>query len=61
MDWDSFKEEFMKIFALKDLQKVMTGRSSEKIGHPMKAGGYVDMADSYHIYMFHILNNLKAF
>ncbi len=47
---DAYKAAFMNIFALTDLQKVIAGKVSEKINKPVKAGRYVDISDSYHIY-----------
>ncbi len=47
---DAFKAAFMNIFALTDLQRVIAGQVSEKIGKKVHVGRYVDIADSYHIY-----------
>lgn len=47
---DAYKAAFMNIFALTDLQRVVAEEVSKKIGIPVKAGRYVDVADSYHIY-----------
>lgn len=47
---DAYKAAFMNIFALTDLQKVIAGKVSDKIGRPVKVGRYVDISDSYHIY-----------
>jgi thymidylate synthase len=47
---DAYKAAFMNIFALTDLQRVIAEEVSKKINIPVKAGRYVDIADSYHIY-----------
>jgi len=47
---DAYKAAFMNIFALTDLQRMIAQEISNKIGKPVKAGRYVDIADSYHIY-----------
>ena len=47
---DAYKAAFMNIFALTDLQKVIAEEVAKKINTPIKAGRYVDIADSYHIY-----------
>ena len=47
---DAYKAAFMNIYALTDLQRVMAGMISERLGKPVHVGRYVDITDSYHIY-----------
>jgi len=47
---DAYKAAFMNIFALTDLQQNIAKKAASIIGEPVKAGRYVDMIDSYHIY-----------
>ncbi len=47
---DAYKASFMNIFALTDLQRYMAEEISGKIGCDVKAGRYVDISDSFHIY-----------
>ena len=47
---DAFKASFMNIFALTDLQKVIAEKISKRSGLDVKAGRYVDISDSFHIY-----------
>ena len=47
---DLYKAWFMNVYALTDLQRIITGRISEKINKPVKVGRYVDISDSLHIY-----------
>jgi len=47
---DAYKAAFMNIFALTDLQRDIAQKVGTLIGSPVKAGRYVDMVDSYHIY-----------
>ncbi|MDI6882885.1 MAG: thymidylate synthase [Patescibacteria group bacterium] len=47
---DAYKAAFMNIFALTDLQRLISERISEKIGQKVKVGRYLDISDSFHIY-----------
>jgi len=47
---DLYKAWFMNVYALTDLQRIIAGKISEKIGEPVKVGRYVDISDSLHIY-----------
>ena len=47
---DLYKAWFMNVYALTDLQKVITEAVAGKIGEPVKVGRYVDISDSLHIY-----------
>jgi len=47
---DLYKAWFMNVYALTDLQRIIAGKISEKIGRQVKVGRYVDITDSLHIY-----------
>lgn len=47
---DAYKASFMNIFALTDLQRRIASLISKNIGKEVKAGRYVDISDSFHIY-----------
>jgi thymidylate synthase len=47
---DLYKAWFMNVYALTDLQRVISERISERIGKPVRVGRYVDISDSLHIY-----------
>ncbi|MDP2912944.1 MAG: thymidylate synthase [Candidatus Omnitrophota bacterium] len=47
---DAYKASFMNIFALTDLQRIMTDEISKKMGQEVSVGRYVDISDSFHIY-----------
>ncbi len=47
---DLYKAWFMNVYALTELQKIITERVSQKIGRPVTVGRYVDISDSLHIY-----------
>ncbi len=47
---DAYKAAFMNMFALVQLQRRVTARVSDLMGHPVKVGRYCHVADSYHIY-----------
>ena len=47
---DAYKAAYMNIFALTDLQRILAGRISERLGRTVLLGRYVDITDSYHIY-----------
>jgi thymidylate synthase len=47
---DLYKAWFMNVYALTDLQKVITEAVAGKIGEPVQVGRYVDISDSLHIY-----------
>jgi thymidylate synthase len=47
---DLYKAWFMNVYALTDLQKVITGAVARKIDEPVQVGRYVDISDSLHIY-----------
>jgi thymidylate synthase len=47
---DLYKAWFMNVYALTDLQRIITEQISKKIGEPVKVGRYVDISDSLHIY-----------
>jgi thymidylate synthase len=47
---DAYKAAFMNIFALVQLQKLITDRVAELSGMPLEVGRYCHIADSYHIY-----------
>jgi thymidylate synthase len=47
---DLYKAWFMNVFALTDLQRVLAGRLSERMGRPVGVGRYVDISDSLHLY-----------
>ncbi|MDD5660018.1 MAG: thymidylate synthase [Actinomycetota bacterium] len=57
---DAYKAAFMNIYALTDLQRVISEEVSKRIGRPVHVGRYVDMADSYHIYGSYF-NQFKGF
>ena len=40
----------MNAYALTDLQKIIAGKISEKIGKTVHVGRYVDISDSLHVY-----------
>ena len=47
---DGYKAAFMNIFAITDLQKLISQRVSENTGREIKMGRYVDISDSFHVY-----------
>ena len=47
---DLYKAWFMNVYALTDLQKVITEAVAGKIGEPVQVGRYLDISDSLHIY-----------
>ena len=47
---DAFKAAYMNVFALTELQKTIAARIAERSGKEIRAGRYVDVADSFHIY-----------
>jgi len=47
---DAYKASFMNMYALTDLQRVIAGEISKKIGKTVEVGRYVDISDSFHIY-----------
>jgi len=47
---DAYKAAFMNMFAFTDLQRIVAEQVSAKLGREIKAGQYVHIADSYHIY-----------
>ena len=47
---DLYKAWFMNVYALTDLQKTIADAISKNLGEPVKAGRYVDISDSLHIY-----------
>jgi thymidylate synthase len=47
---DLYKAWFMNVYAVTDLQGIITDQISEKINKPVKVGRYVDISDSLHIY-----------
>jgi thymidylate synthase len=47
---DAYKAAFMNIYALTELQKMVSEKISEKCGEEVGVGRYVDISDSYHIY-----------
>jgi len=63
---DAFKAAFMNMYAFTDLQRVLAGRLSERLGRPIIPGRYVHVADSFHIYGSYVgefegfLRTLKA-
>jgi len=40
----------MNVYAITDLQRIITEKISEKINKPVAVGRYVDISDSLHIY-----------
>jgi thymidylate synthase len=47
---DLYKAWFMNVYALTDLQRIIAEEISNKRGEPVRAGRYVDISDSLHIY-----------
>ncbi len=47
---DLYKAWFMNVYALTDLQKVITEAVARKIGESVQVGRYLDISDSLHIY-----------
>jgi len=47
---DGYKAWFMNVYALTELQRIVAGRISRKIGRTVHVGRYVDQCDSFHIY-----------
>jgi thymidylate synthase len=47
---DLYKAWFMNVYALTDLQRIITEKISKKLGKPVGIGRYVDITDSLHIY-----------
>ena len=47
---DLYKAWFMNVYALTDLQKIISEKVSQKINQPVAVGRYVDITDSLHIY-----------
>lgn len=47
---DAFKASFMNMFALTDLQKVVSEEISMRCGEKIGVGRYADISDSFHIY-----------
>jgi thymidylate synthase len=47
---DAYKAAYMNVFALTDLERLIAGRISERIGRPVRVGRYADLVDSFHIY-----------
>ncbi|MHC4913434.1 MAG: thymidylate synthase [Planctomycetota bacterium] len=47
---DLYKAWFMNVYAVTDLQRIITDQISKKINKPVKVGRYVDISDSLHIY-----------
>lgn len=47
---DLYKAWFMNVYALTDLQKIISERISEQLNQPVTVGRYVDISDSLHIY-----------
>jgi len=47
---DAYKAAYMNVFALTDLQRIIAGRISDRIGKPVRVGRYADLVDSFHIY-----------
>jgi thymidylate synthase len=47
---DLYKAWFMNVFAITDLQKIITEKISEKMNRQVTVGRYVDISDSLHIY-----------
>lgn len=47
---DAYKAAFMNLYALTELQKVLTERISRRSGQPVAVGRYMDVSDSYHLY-----------
>jgi thymidylate synthase len=47
---DLYKAWFMNVYAVTDLQGIITDRISKEMNKPVKVGRYVDISDSLHIY-----------
>jgi thymidylate synthase len=47
---DLYKAWFMNAYALTDLQRLMAGQLAARLNRPVRAGRYVDISDSLHIY-----------
>lgn len=47
---DAFKASFMNMFALTDLQRMVSEEISKLCGEEIGIGRYVDISDSFHIY-----------
>ena len=47
---DGYKAWFMNVYALTELQRMIAGRISARIGRTVHVGRYVDQSDSFHIY-----------
>ncbi len=47
---DAYKAAYMNVFALTDLQRIITEQISDRIGKPVRVGRYADLVDSFHIY-----------
>ncbi len=47
---DLYKAWFMNVYALTDLQRMIAEQITQKTDRPVKAGRYVDISDSLHIY-----------
>lgn len=47
---DLYKAWYMNVYALTELQRIVSARIAEKIGQPVNVGRYVDISDSLHIY-----------
>ena len=47
---DLYKAWFMNAYALTELQRIIAGKISEKVGRRVSVGRYVDISDSLHIY-----------
>ncbi|MFH0839451.1 MAG: thymidylate synthase [Candidatus Omnitrophota bacterium] len=47
---DAFKASFMNMFALTDLQRIVSDEISSRCGEKIGVGRYVDISDSFHIY-----------
>jgi len=47
---DAYRAAFMNLFGLTELQKYIAEEISKRINREVKAGQYVDISDSYHIY-----------
>ena len=57
---DAFKAAFMNIFALTDLQRFIAEKVSARLGRRIEVGRYVDITDSFHIYVSYY-EELKGF
>ena len=47
---DAFKASFMNMYALTDLQRIISEKISAHRGEKIEVGRYVDISDSFHIY-----------